>query len=237
MQLDRPHGQMSDSFLMSAFIILSGGLQDAYTYCCRDKVFANAQTGNIVLMSTHLFAGDWAGVFRYFVPVISFMAGIFVAECVHRRYKCMEKVHWRQLIILAEIVLLFFVGFLPQEVNTFANALVSFVCAMQVQTFRKVRGHAYASTMCIGNMRSGMDSLCSWVLNRNPAALKKSLYYWGIILLFALGAGLGSLTLDLCGAKAIWLSCLLLAVSFCLMFLKEDVEEIKEDLEALEAKH
>ena len=52
-----------------------------------------------------------------------------------------------------------------------------------------------------------------------------------------LGAGLGSLTLDLCGAKAIWLSCLLLAVSFCLMFLKEDVEEIKEDLEALEAKH
>ena len=38
---------MSDSFLMSAFIILSGGLQDAYTYCCRDKVFANAQTGNI----------------------------------------------------------------------------------------------------------------------------------------------------------------------------------------------
>ena len=60
-----------------------------------------------------------------------------------------------------------------------ANALVSFACAMQVQTFRKVNGYAFASTMCIGNMRSGMDSLCSWVLNRNPAALKKSLYYWG----------------------------------------------------------
>ena len=126
----KPRGQMSDSFLMAAFIIMSGGLQDAYTYCCRDKVFANAQTGNIVLMSTHLFAGDWSGVSRYFVPVLSFMAGIFVAECVHRRYKRMEKVHWRQIIILAEIVLLFVVGFLPQEVNTFANALVSFVCAM-----------------------------------------------------------------------------------------------------------
>ena len=134
-------------------------------------------------------------------------------------------------------VMLFVVGFFPQEWNLMANALVSFACAMQVQTFRKVNGYAFASTMCIGNMRSGMDSLCSWVLNRNPAALKKSFYYWGIILLFALGAGLGSLTLDLCGAKAIWLSCLLLAVSFCLMFLKEDVEEIKEDLEALEAKH
>ena len=233
----KAHGQMSESMLTAVFIVLSGGLQDAYTYLCRGKVFANAQTGNIVLFSAHLFEGEWALSASYLVPVLSFMAGVFVAECVHRRYKRMEKVHWRQLIILVEIVLLFFVGFLPQCFNTPANALVSFVCAMQVQTFRKVNGYAFASTMCIGNMRSGMDSLCSWVLNRNPAALKKSLYYWGIILLFALGAGLGSLTLDLCGAKAIWLSCLLLAVSFCLMFLKEDVEEIKKDLEALEAKH
>ena len=145
--------------------------------------------------------------------------------------------HWRQGILGAEIIILFIVGFIPQRGNMIATVLVSFACAMQVQTFRKVNGYAFASTMCIGNMRSGMDSLCSWVLNRNPAALKKSLYYWGIILLFALGAGLGSLALDLCGAKAIWFSCLLLTVSFCLMFLKEDVEEIKEDLEALEAKH
>lgn len=237
MYAKRIRGQMSESMLTAVFIILSGGLQDSYTYLCRGKVFANAQTGNIVLLSAYLFDGEWSHCARYFVPVLAFMLGIFVAECVHRHYKYMERVHWRQLIILSEIVLLFAVGFLPQTINTFANAVVSFVCAMQVQTFRKVRGHAYASTMCIGNMRSGMDSLCSWVLNRNPAALKKSLYYWGIILLFALGAGLGSLALDLCGAKAIWFSCLLLAVSFCLMFLKEDVEEIKEDLEALEAKH
>lgn len=228
MQLDRPHGQMSDSFLMSAFIILSGGLQDAYTYCCRDKVFANAQTGNIVLMSTHLFAGDWAGVFRYFVPVISFMVGIFVAECVHRRYKCMEKVHWRQLIILAEIVLLFFVGFLPQEVNTFANALVSFVCAMQVQTFRKVRGHAYASTMCIGNMRSGMESLVVYFHLQDKKVLHKALHYFGVILLFAIGAGVGAHCVGVFGNKTIWFSCALLLVSLCFMFIQDEEEALKE---------
>ncbi len=49
--LGRPRGQMSESMLTAAFIILSGGLQDAYTYLCRGKVFANAQTGNIVLFS------------------------------------------------------------------------------------------------------------------------------------------------------------------------------------------
>ena len=53
-------GQMSDSLLTASFIILSGGLQDAYTYLCRGKVFANAQTGNIVLLSAYLFEGDTA---------------------------------------------------------------------------------------------------------------------------------------------------------------------------------
>lgn len=230
-------GQMSESFLTAVFLSLSGGLQDAYTYLFRGKVFANAQTGNIVLLSSNLMDGNWERVLHYLVPLCAFALGVLTAEKMQEHFRNMQRLHWRQLVVLCEIVMLFVVGFFPQEWNLMANALVSFACAMQVQTFRKVNGYAFASTMCIGNMRSGMDSLCSWVLNRNPAALKKSLYYWGIILLFALGAGLGSLTLDLCGAKAIWLSCLLLAVSFCLMFLKEDVEEIKEDLEALEAKH
>lgn len=229
--------QMSDAFRTTVFLTLSGGFQDAYTYMGRGKVFANAQTGNIVLMATNFCEGDFAKALRYLLPLLAFAAGVYFAEGIRNRYHLMERFHWRQLILLIEIALLFVVGFIPNNLDWLANMLVSFVCAMQVQSFRKVHGNAYASTMCIGNMRSGMDSLCSWVLNRNPAALKKSLYYWGIILLFALGAGLGSLTLDLCGAKAIWFSCLLLAVSFCLMFLKEDVEEIKEDLEALEAKH
>ena len=220
----KPRGQMSDSFLMAAFIIMSGGLQDAYTYCCRDKVFANAQTGNIVLMSTHLFAGDWSGVSRYLVPVLSFMAGIFVAECVHRRYKRMEKVHWRQIIILAEIVLLFVVGFLPQEVNTFANALVSFVCAMQVHTFHKVHGHAYASTMCIGNLRCASEALSEYLHSHDRRSFEAARTYFGVILVFAAGAGLGSFVTEAADIRAIWVCCGLLLVSFALMFVRDERE-------------
>ena len=42
------HKQMSESFLTAAFLSVSGGLQDAYTYIFRGKVFANAQTGNML---------------------------------------------------------------------------------------------------------------------------------------------------------------------------------------------
>ena len=216
------HGQMSESFLTAAFIILSGGLQDAYTYLCRGKVFANAQTGNIVLFSAYLFDGEWEHCVRYLIPVLSFLLGIFAAECVHRHFKYMEKVHWRQLIVLAEIILLFGVGFLPQSVNTFANAIVSFVCAMQVQTFRKVRGHAYASTMCIGNMRSGTEALCIYFHTRDREVLYKALTYFGVIGLFAVGAGLGTRLTDCLEEQGIWISCVLLAVSFLIMFVHEE---------------
>ena len=48
------HGQMSESFLTAVFLSLSGGLQDAYTYLFRGKVFANAQTGNILLVGVSI---------------------------------------------------------------------------------------------------------------------------------------------------------------------------------------
>ena len=215
-------GQMSDSMVTALFIILSGGLQDAYTYVCRGKVFANAQTGNIVLLSTTLFEGDWSHTLHYLAPVLSFLLGIFIAECVHRRFKHMEKVHWRQLIILAEIAVLFAVGFMPQSLNTVANSLVSFSCAMQLQTFRKVRGHAYASTMCIGNMRSGTEALCVYFHTHDREVLCKALTYFGVIGLFALGAGLGALLTGASAVRGIWVSCALLTVSFLVMFIHEE---------------
>ncbi len=181
---------MSESMLTASFIIVSGGLQDAYTYLCRGGVFANAQTGNIVLFSAYLFEGAWDHCLRYLIPVLSFMAGIF--------------------------------GFMPQSLNTVANSLVSFSCAMQLQTFRKVRGHAYASTMCIGNMRSGTEALCAYFHTHEPEALRNALTYFGVIGLFALGAGLGALLTGASAVRGIWVSCALLTVSFLVMFIHEE---------------
>lgn len=219
------HGQMSDKFRSAVFIILSGGFQDAYTYCCRGGVFANAQTGNIVLMSAALFRGDWEAVVKYLVPVLSFLLGIAVAELVHVHYRKQEKIHWRQIVLIEEILLLFIVGFIQETLDPLANALVSFVCALQVQTFHKIHGQPYASTMCIGNMRSGMESLVAYFRSRDHETLVKSLTYFGVIGVFAAGAGIGSVLSQAIGHGIIWVCCGLLSVSFCLMFIHEKQEQ------------
>ena len=76
-----------------------------------------------------------------------------------------KKIHWRQLVLLIEIAILTIVGFMPESLNMAATVMVSFSCSTQVQAFRKVNGFAYASTMCIGNLRSGTDALSGTVCN------------------------------------------------------------------------
>ena len=82
--------QMSDAFRTTVFLTLSGGFQDAYTYMGRGKVFANAQTGNIVLMATNFCEGDFAKALRYLLPLLAFAAGVYFAEGIRNRYHLMS---------------------------------------------------------------------------------------------------------------------------------------------------
>ena len=159
MSIEHKNMQMSEAFITSIFLALSGGFQDAYTYFTRDGVFSNAQTGNVVLMSQHFMMKEWSKGFHYLLPLFAFAAGVFAAEQIQSKFRYAKKLHWRQGILLFEILILFLVGFIPSSLNVAATTLVSFACAMQVQTFRKVSGYSYASTMCIGNLRSGTAAL------------------------------------------------------------------------------
>jgi uncharacterized membrane protein YoaK (UPF0700 family) len=183
----------------------------------RDKVFANAQTGNVVLMSQNLMQGNFMQGLHYMCPLFSFAAGIFIAERIENEYKCAEKIHWRQIIIIIEMIALSIVGLLPMDMNMIANMIVSFSCAMQVQTFRKVHGYGYASTMCIGNLRSGTESLSKYLRDKNKQSLYKSFHFFGIILIFAIGAGFGGVISGIIGIKTIWISVVILLIVINMM--------------------
>ena len=210
--------QMSESFLNSAVLAVSGGFQDAYTYFTRDKVFSNAQTGNVVLMSQEFMAGNFIGGIKYLLPFLAFGLGVLVTEPITARYKMAKRIHWRQLI---EIAILAIVGFIPHSLNMAATVLVSFSCAMQVQAFRKVNGFAYASTMCIGNLRSGTDALSAFLREKRKEPLIKAFHYYGIIFFFAVGAGIGGNLSVAWGIHTIWVSCILLLISMVFMWYEK----------------
>lgn len=215
--------QMSESLKIGVILALTGGFLDAYTFLARGKVFANAQTGNIVLLGTNLFQGEFKQALNYLVPIVAFIIGVFITEFIKLKFKDNEKLHWRQIIIFIEIFLLVLVAFMPQSLNNLANIIVSFICAMQVESFRKINGIACATTMCTGNLRSGTELLFKYIKTKEPDLKEKGINYYGIDLTFILGAGFGALFTNYFKEKAVLFCCITLFIGFIVMFIKEDI--------------
>ena len=211
--------QMSEAYSLGALLTVGGGFLDAYTYFTRGGVFSNAQTGNLVLLAIRLAQGDLTALPHYLPPILAFALGVVAAELVRDRFRASHALHWRQAVVALEALVLLATAFLPQGPwDAAVNAAVSFVCAMQVEAFRKIRGNALATTMCTGNLRSGTELLYHGLRDRDSAALRRSLQYYGIILCFLVGGALGVWATDLLAERAILLCCAMLLVIFLAMF-------------------
>lgn len=229
--MKKHNGQMSESFLLGAMLAVVGGFLDAYTYLLRGGVFANAQTGNMVLLGINAVEGRWLKALTYLIPIGAFALGVLAAEVVRRRFQAHPRIHWRQIVVAAEFFLLLGAAFVPRgDWDVAVNVAVSFLCAMQVEGFRKVNGNAFASTMCTGNLRSATERLWRYHLTGDKAERAKGVQYLLIILFFIGGAAIGARLSALFGIRSVLFCCLLLAAGFGIMFIKEDVPEIEAEL-------
>lgn len=217
------HVQMSESILVGLVLALSGGFMDAYSYLFRGGVFANAQTGNFLLIGINIFHNNWEAAFRYIMPVSAFTIGIIIADMSrhyisHKLKDQINWLHWRQGVLVVEMLCLSAVAFLPQELNSLANGLISLACGIQMTAFKKVRGHAIATTMCIGNLRAGTEYMCRFIREKSRHELYMMFLYYGAIFFFIIGAVIGSIFIKLFAVYSILFCVALLFLALLLMF-------------------
>lgn len=112
-----------ESMRIGAILAIAGGFMDTYSYLVRDHVFANAQTGNIILLGINLSEKNFSQAINYLFPVLAFILGVVFADLI--KFKIGEKniVNWRQISLLIEALVLFFVAFIPTSLNLLANSL------------------------------------------------------------------------------------------------------------------
>ncbi|MBU5335008.1 YoaK family protein [Intestinibacter bartlettii] len=235
---------ISESFRLAALLALVGGFLDAYTYICRGEVFANAQTGNIVLVGLSLSEYDLKGVIYHFVPVIAFILGVIITEMIKRRIKPKKTfIHWRQIVIGAEIIILTLMAFIPMgKYDVIVNISISFICAMQVEAFRKVNGTALSTTMCTGNLRTATEQIYRFIVEKDKSKMNISVQAYGIVIFFIIGASMGGILTKMYLEKAILVASAILFVVFVSMFrniekyilkeLEEDDEEEEEEIDS-----
>lgn len=217
--------RISESLQMGVILAISGGFMDAYTYVIRGQVFANAQTGNILLFGINLSQGNFNAAVLYLYPVLAFSFGVVMADVVRHRYSGVKRIHWMQITILIEAVMLFAVGFLPQSLNILANCLVSFACGIQVQSFRTIKGNVISTTMCTGNLRTATQYICKFFYDKDKGLLKMGIMYFGITVIFVIGAIMGYKCVQLWQERAIMVSGALMMICFGMLFFEEKTEE------------
>jgi uncharacterized membrane protein YoaK (UPF0700 family) len=169
-------------------------------------VFANAQTGNIVIFGADATTHRWHSAVLHLPAIAAFLLGVAFTELLALpRVRDLVKRPAR-VVLIGEIFVLALLGALPTGASTvLVTAAVAFVASLQVSTFRKIGDTPYSSTLTTSNLRNLVSGVFAWLTGRKRGAGLDTLRLAGVISAFAAGAALGAFATQQIGAEASWL--------------------------------
>ncbi len=222
------------------FLLLTmvGGYFGAYTYVLRGGVFCNAQTANFVFMGIRLGTGDFVGAAYYLIPMTAYFVGVIFSEILPNKVKWKFHIRWDTLLVGFEILVTFGLGFLPNECPfQVSQVALTFIAAMQYNTFRQARHIPMATVFCTNNLRQSAIHLVKWARTHNKESLIKMLCYLATLAAFLAGATLSTIACHLFNDScAVWGAILFLAVVF-IALLHADLTKEKTQMDHVPAGH
>ena len=195
-------------------VTCAGGLMDAYSYLMHGEVFANGQTGNVVLLVLRLSEADWGGALRYVIPIAAFVLGIFLSCCVQGEFFPEGRARMQRCVIAFEAALFGVIALVATHVpDLLVNSVISFAAAVSFQNFRTFGTKStYASVFCTGNLRSLGLSLYEGLVRGDAHERHRAQRYAAIIASFGVGVLLGKAVCGLAGDSA----CIVVSALFLL---------------------
>jgi uncharacterized membrane protein YoaK (UPF0700 family) len=183
---------LSGMFAIASLFAIVGGFLDAYSYLARGHVFANAQTGNVVLFGVRAAAGNWTSAWKTLPPILAYMCGVAVARLL--KVRAQEQTLRATLICQAlELLVLLVLGFFGRFVPDFcAVLLIAFSAALQNTSFSNIGPWQFNSAMTTSNLRNAVSGWVQLALGETNPKLRGQVIVGSVILLcFAAGALLG----------------------------------------------
>lgn len=199
---------------VSAVLATAGGFLDGFSYVGHGHVFANAMTGNVVLLGINCFSGSWQAGLRHLPAILAFVAGVCTAQAIQLRSKHYARKSPYLTVLLLEITVLLALSALPMgTADILFTTCIAWVASVQVQTFREVDGHSYNSTFTTGNLRTLSEAAFTWFSEGfSPETARVVRDFSVICLAFFVGAIGGGYTVQVFGNRALWCDIVLLAL-------------------------
>jgi uncharacterized membrane protein YoaK (UPF0700 family) len=206
-----------DTLAVGVLLATAGGFLDAYTFV-RHKVFANLQSGNVLLFCVEATARHWHRAVLLLIPIAAFSAGVLLVEVLG--LPRLERLLRRplRLVLTLQIAALAAVAALPGDApEQVTTVTVSFVAALQFSTFTTLRDAPYTTLAESGNLYKALVAAHQWVTAGQPAAARRAGRYALVVGAFVAGAVLGAVLTRLVGAPAVGAAAGLLAAVLVLL--------------------
>jgi uncharacterized membrane protein YoaK (UPF0700 family) len=226
----RPYDHITIGLCLS----LLGGFLDSYSYLLKGNVFANAQTGNVVLLFVSLANSEFHKCLKYLIPIITFALGVLTAEIFKKdtSFNNQTKIN---TVLLIEAVLIFCIAFWGKYFSNYAvNCLISFIAAIQVTSFDRVNKNPVSTTMITGNLKSGMIHLSKYLRTKETAYLSSFYQYSILIIGFGFGVILGSVFIKLYSEYAILVCELFVFIPYVMLRKRKKLTTASSRFGALE---
>ena len=182
------------AIVTAVLLMFASGAMDAFTFVGHGGVFANAQTGNVVLAGIAIVSGHWQSAGSKVLPISAFLVGTVVVRLIQR---FSPRWGWspKAACLLAEVLVLSplaLVGHLLADV--WVALVVAFAAALQFTSFTVAGTWNYTSIAATGNLRRLADALIAILASPTDRdAHQRALLFSLICLAFFFGAAVGAL--------------------------------------------
>ena len=180
-----------ESLVVGSVLAGVGGYLDAYTFVGH-RVFANAQTGNVVLFGIDIAASHWREAALRLAPITAFVVGVLAVEVLE---SLRQRTAFRRPVSIAlsiEVIVLAAVASLPTHSPELATTVpVAFVASIQFSTFKVLGEMPYTTLLVSGNLRNTTAATFLWLVRKQPAAERMARHFAAVVAAFAVGAVAG----------------------------------------------
>ena len=206
--------QAASQLTNSALLAVAGGFLDGFTYVGHGHVFANAMTGNVVLLGISCFSRELGSGLRHLPPILMFVLGVSVAKALEMPAAKRRLRHPHLAALIIQIAFLATLAFLPESTpDVWFTTSIAFAASVQVETFRKVHGRPFNSTFTTGNLRTFAENCFAWLFAGGGDEARSAAWDFGVICFaFFAGAAAGGVATMRLGNRGLWIDVLLLGI-------------------------
>jgi uncharacterized membrane protein YoaK (UPF0700 family) len=190
-----------------ATLCMIAGAVDVIAYILFGKIFIANMTGNTVLFAASVVLHDWSEAALRIGVVVTFVAGIIIAETVLRRLTTRRERQRRLITLAIEFSVLSWLALTPHlDIRIALLLVLAFSMGMQNNAFQRIGLNKVNTAFITGDLENLGEAIAEYGEPEKRAdGLRRSAVFFTTWIAYGIGALIGAFGALALKEKALWI--------------------------------